>query len=63
MADLDAPFVEGILDVAQKKREANVEHRRQANDLRADFEVPKRGAFGYPNRLGDRAATRQPKFL
>jgi hypothetical protein len=34
MTYLDAPFVQGILDVAQRQREPDVKHHCQADDLR-----------------------------
>lgn len=51
VADLDAPFVPKILDVAQRQREPDVEHHRQADDLRARLEVAERGALGHQRRL------------
>lgn len=42
VADLDAALVQQVFDVAKRKREANVQHNRQANDLRAGFEVLER---------------------
>jgi hypothetical protein len=47
MADLDAPPVQEILDVAQRKREAETEHHRQADDLGARLEVAERRVFGH----------------
>ena len=63
VADLDAPLVQEILDIAQRQREADVEHHRQANDLGARFEVAKRGALGHPARLAGRPTPLQEKFL
>jgi hypothetical protein len=40
VADLDATLVQKILDVAERQREADVEHHRQADDLGAGLEVP-----------------------
>jgi hypothetical protein len=33
MADVDAAFEQQILDLAQRKRIADLQHHRQANDL------------------------------
>jgi hypothetical protein len=44
--NLAAAFVEQVFGVAKRKREADVEHHRQADDLRARLEVPEGGAFG-----------------
>ncbi len=35
MADFDAAFVQEILNIAERQREPNVQHHRQANDFRA----------------------------
>ena len=56
MADLDAPLVQEILDIAQRQREADVEHHRQTDDLGAGLEVAKRRAFGHALRLAGRPA-------
>jgi hypothetical protein len=42
VADLDAAFVQQILDIAQRQREPHIHHHRQADDLGRGFEVPKR---------------------
>lgn len=41
MADLYAPFGQGILDVLQRKRKPDVHHYRRADDLGGRFEVTK----------------------
>ena len=46
--------MEQILHIPKGKREPNIVHHRQANDLRAGFEIAKRRAFGHPMRLRDR---------
>jgi hypothetical protein len=51
MADLDAAFVQKILDISEREREPDVEHHRQADDLRAGLEVPEGGAFCHPAKL------------
>ena len=47
VADLDAPFVQQILNIPQRQREANVEHHRQADNLGTGFEVPERGGLDH----------------
>ena len=56
MADLDAAFMQKILDVSKRQREPDVEHHRQADDLGACLEVTKRAVSGHPRTLGDRPA-------
>ncbi len=56
VADLDTTLVEEVLDVSKRQREPDVEHHRQADDLRARLELVKRGAFGHPARLATRPA-------
>lgn len=41
MADINPALVEKILNISKRKRKANVERRRQANDFRARLEVLK----------------------
>jgi hypothetical protein len=48
VADLDTSLVKQIFDIAQRQREPNLEHHRQADDLWARFEVAERGALGHP---------------
>jgi hypothetical protein len=43
MADVDATLVQQILDIPKRKREANVHHHGQTDDLGARLEVAKRG--------------------
>jgi hypothetical protein len=45
VTDFDTAFVEQILYVAEREREPNVEHHRQANDLWAGFEALEGRAF------------------
>ena len=56
VADIDAAFVQQILDIAERKGKANVHHDRQANDLRARLEVAKGAAFCHPATLSARPA-------
>ena len=45
VADIDATFMQQILDVAKGKWKPNVHHYRSADDLGGRLEVAKRGAF------------------
>ncbi len=38
VADINAAFVQQVLDVSKRKRKANIDHHRQADDLRAGSE-------------------------
>ena len=61
VTDVDASLVQQVLDVSERKWKANVHHDRQANDLWAGFEVPKRAVFCHPFKLGD-CPTRLKQF-
>ena len=52
MANLDAPLVQQVFEVAQRKRVPNIEHHGQADDLRARLEVSKRGVLGHLGTVG-----------
>ncbi len=52
MTGLDAALVQQVLDVAQREREAHIEHHRQTDDLRASPDVPQQAALGHPVKLG-----------
>jgi hypothetical protein len=39
VADVNATLMEQVFDVPKRKREAHVKHHRQADDLRAGFEI------------------------
>ena len=52
MADLDAPLMQEVLNVAQRERVADVEHHCQADDFGAGLEVPEGGVLGHFTRLG-----------
>ena len=41
MADIDAAFVQQILDILKGQRETNVQHYRQADNLTACFKITK----------------------
>ena len=45
------PMVRCEFALAQRQREPNVEHHRQADDLWARLEVAERGALGHQTRL------------
>jgi hypothetical protein len=45
MADVDATLVQQILDIPKRKREADVHHHGQADDLWARLEVAARATF------------------
>ena len=51
VADVDAPFVQQILHIPQRQWEPDVHHHRQADHLRAGFEVAKWAAFCHPPKL------------
>ena len=51
MADIDAPLMQKIFDVAKRKRETHVEHHRQADDLWARLEVAEVAAFRHAGTL------------
>jgi hypothetical protein len=54
MADLNPAFVKQILNVAQRQQEPDIQHYRQADDLRARLEVPESGVFVQPEKLTNR---------
>ena len=56
MADIDAALVQKVLDVSKRKRETDVHHDRQADDLGACLEVTKWTAFGHDRTVGKRPA-------
>lgn len=39
VTDIDAALVHHILDVAERRREPDVQHHREADDLRARLEI------------------------
>jgi hypothetical protein len=45
MADVDAPLVQQVLDISERKQEPNLHHHRRADDLGARPRVAKWGAF------------------
>jgi len=48
--------VQKILHITAQKREPNVQHHRQADDLGACFEVPEWGVFCHSARMQSRLA-------
>ncbi len=62
VVDLDAALVQEILDVTQRERKADVEHRRQTDDLWARFENTKGGTFGDASVLTKCTALLQAKL-
>ena len=50
MQDFDPPFVQEVLYVAKRQREPDVEHHRQADDLRRGFEVTEGALSGHAGR-------------
>jgi hypothetical protein len=51
MAHFDATLVKQILDVSQRQRKPDVQHHRQADDLRAGLEGLEGIAFRHPETL------------
>ena len=56
MTDVDAALLQQIFDIAERKREPNIERRRQADDLGARLEIPKWAAFPQVRTLQNRPA-------
>jgi len=56
VADVDAAFVQQVLDVPQGKREPDVHHDRKADDLVADVEILEGVAFCHVPTLRGRPA-------
>ncbi len=52
VADVDAALVQQVFDVAERQREPDVHHHRQADNLRARLEVAERGTFCHRGRVG-----------
>ena len=51
MADIDATFMQQILDIAKGKWKPDIHHHRQADYLRRRFEVTEWAAFRHPATL------------
>jgi hypothetical protein len=56
LAHVDAKLMDQVFNVPKRKREAHVQHDRQANDLGAGSEIPKWAAFCHLARLCNRPA-------
>ena len=57
MADVDAALVQQVFDVAERQREPDVHHDRQADDFGRGLEVPERGTLGHPGRLASQVGS------
>jgi hypothetical protein len=60
VADVDAALVQKVFDISERKWKPDIHHHREADDLWAGSEVPKRAAFRHPEKLGDRPARLKP---
>ena len=60
MTDLDPAFVEQVFDVAQRNREPDLEHHRQADDLWARLEVAEQGTVAHVGRPASRPDRLKP---
>jgi hypothetical protein len=57
VADIDAAFMQQVLDIPKRKRKPYIHHNGQANDLGARLELAEgAAAFGHPERLSGRPA-------
>lgn len=54
MADLDPAFVQQVLNIPQRKRETDIQHHGQTDNLWACLEVAKGAAFCHPAKPGRR---------
>jgi len=54
VADLDAAFMQQVLDVAKRQWEPNVHHYGQPDDLGRSLEAPERAMLGRGSTVGDR---------
>ena len=59
--DIDAPFVEQVLDVPKRERKPDVHHHRQADDLGRSLEIFER--ITHRQRLGNYRSSLKAKFL
>ena len=60
MADVDAPFMQQILHIAERQWKTDVHHHRQPNDLGRGLEVAQRAAFYNALTLCGRPARLKP---
>ena len=56
MAYIYTPFMKKVLHITERKRETNVHHHRQADNLGAGFEIAEGAAFCHQETLTDRPA-------
>lgn len=56
VANVNASFEQKVFNVSDQKRQSNIQHDRQANDLRRRFEITKWVRFCPPLKLMDRLA-------
>jgi hypothetical protein len=61
MSDVDASLMEQVLDVSQRKRETDVHHHREADDLGRSLEIFK--WITHRARLENYVAALKAKFL
>jgi len=52
VADVDAAFVQQVLDIPKRERKPDVHHHGQADDLWAGFEIPEGAALAHAARVG-----------
>ncbi len=60
VADINASFVQQVFDVPERKREADIHHCGEADDLGAGLEVAKGGAFRHIRKLSFAKSTLEP---
>lgn len=60
VANVDAPLVEQIFDVAKRQWKPDIHHHRKADDLGAGLEVSKRRALGHAESLRIHPAPLKP---
>ncbi len=60
MAHFDAAFVQHILHIPERKREPDIQHHRQADDVGAGFEILKWVTFYHSQTLVQRPAHLKP---
>ena len=60
MAHIDPALMQQGLDIAKREWESDVEHHRQADDLRRGFEIAKGTAVCHSDRIGARPTRFNP---
>ena len=53
MAGIDASFLQQVLDIPQRHRNTDVQHRCKADNPGAGFEISAGAALCYPKQLAD----------